>query len=97
VLDHKLKDLRVTQNFSSECGHVRGYPSELAEVWVNLLDNAADAVNGGGEIAIQTRRVDNQTVVEIIDNDPASQRRILRTSLSRSSPRRVSVREKVSG
>ena len=70
VLDHKLKNLRVTQNFSSECGHVRGYPSELAQVWVNLLDNAADAVNGGGEISIQTRRDDNQTVVEIIDNGP---------------------------
>ena len=39
-------------------------------MWVNLLDNAADAVNGGGEIAIQTRRDDNQTVVEIIDNGP---------------------------
>ena len=34
------------------------------------LPHAADAVNGGGEIAIQTRRDDNQTVVEIIDNDP---------------------------
>jgi signal transduction histidine kinase len=33
----------------------RGYPSGLAQVWINLLDNAADAVNGGGEIAIQTR------------------------------------------
>jgi signal transduction histidine kinase len=70
VLDHKLKKVRITQNFSSECGHVRGYPSELAQVWVNLLDNAADAVNGGGKIAIQTRRDDNQTVVEIIDNGP---------------------------
>ena len=70
VLDHKLKNLRVTQTFSSECRHVRGYPSELAQVWVNLLDNAADAVNGGGEISIQTRRDDNQTVVEIIDNGP---------------------------
>ena len=70
VLEDKIKGLRVTQNFSSECGHVRGYPSELAQVWVNLLDNAADAVNGGGEIAIQTRRDDNQTVVEIIDNGP---------------------------
>ena len=70
VLDHKLRNLQVTQNFSSECGHVRGYPSELAQVWVNLLDNAADAVNGGGEIAIQTRRDDNQTVVEILDNGP---------------------------
>jgi signal transduction histidine kinase len=70
VLDHKIKDLRVTQTFCSECGQVRGYPSELAQVWVNLLDNAADAVNGGGEISIQTRRDDNQTVVEIIDNGP---------------------------
>ena len=70
VLDHKLKNARVSQSFSNECGHVRGYPSELAQVWVNLLDNAADAVNGGGEIAIQTRRDDNQTVVEIIDNGP---------------------------
>ena len=70
VLDRKLTNVRVAQNFSSESGHVRGYPSELAQVWVNLLDNAADAVNGGGEIAIQTRRDDNQTVVEIIDNGP---------------------------
>ena len=56
--------------FRSDCGHVRGYPSELAQVWVNLLDNAADAVNGDGEISIRTRRDDNQTVVEIIDNGP---------------------------
>jgi signal transduction histidine kinase len=70
VLDHKLRNLQVTQNFSGECGHVRGYPSELAQVWVNLLDNAADAVNGGGEISIQTRRDDNHTVVEIVDNGP---------------------------
>ena len=70
VLDGKLTNVRVAQNFSSESGHVRGYPSELAQVWVNLLDNAADAVNGGGKIAIQTRRDDNQTVVEIIDNGP---------------------------
>jgi len=96
VLDRKLTNVRVAQNFSSESGHVRGYPSELAQVWVNLLDNAADAVNGGGEIAIETRRDDNQTVVEIVDNGPAYHLRIVRTSLNRSSPRRASVREKVS-
>ena len=70
VLNQKLKSVRITQNFSNKCGHVRGYPSELAQVWVNLLDNAADAVNGGGKITIQTQRDDNQTVVEIIDNGP---------------------------
>ena len=77
VLDQKLKNVRVAQNFSSESGHVRGYPSELAQVWVSLLDNAADAVNGGGEIAIQTRRDANQTVVEIIDNGPGISSEVL--------------------
>ena len=42
---------------------------EVAQSW-SAPPHAADAVNGGGEIAIQTRRDDNQTVVEIIDNDP---------------------------
>ena len=27
-------------------------------------------MNGGGEIAIETRRDDDQTVVEIVDNGP---------------------------
>ena len=70
VLDHKLKSIRIGRHFAADCRHVRGYPSELAQVWVNLLDNAADAVNGNGEISIQTRRDDNQTVVEITDNGP---------------------------
>jgi signal transduction histidine kinase len=70
ILGEKFKSIRVTKHFSSDCGHVRGYPSELAQVWVNLLDNAADAVNGDGAISIRTRRDDNQTVVEITDNGP---------------------------
>jgi signal transduction histidine kinase len=70
VLDSKLKNVRVTQHFSTEGWKVRGYPSELAQVWVNLLDNAVDAIGSSGEISIRTRREDNQTVVEIVDNGP---------------------------
>ena len=70
VLEPKLKNVRVTQHFSTEGWKVRGYPSELAQVWVNLLDNAVDAIGSSGEISIRTRREDNQTVVEIIDNGP---------------------------
>ena len=70
VLDPKLKNVQVRQNFSPDCGRVRGYASELAQVWVNLLDNAADAMNGRGELSIRSRRDDNQTVVEITDNGP---------------------------
>ena len=70
VLEPKLKNVRLTQHLSTEEWKVRGYPSELAQVWVNLLDNAVDAVGSSGEISISTRREDNQTVVEIIDNGP---------------------------
>jgi signal transduction histidine kinase len=52
ALNHKLKNTRVSQSFSNECGSMRVYPSELAQGWVNLLDNAADTVDGGGEISI---------------------------------------------
>ena len=70
VLEPKLKNVRVTQHFSTEGWKVRGYPSELAQVWINLLDNAVDEIGSSGEISIRTRREDNQTVVEIIDNGP---------------------------
>ena len=96
VLSQKLKNARIAQNFSSECGHVRGYPSELAQVWVNLLDNAADAVNGGGKITIQTQRDDNQTVVEIIDNGPGVSSENLSHIFEPFFTTKASVREKVS-
>ncbi len=70
VLEPKLKNVRVTQHFSTEGWKVRGYPSELAQVWINLLDNAVDAIGSSGEISIRTRREDEQTVVEIVDNGP---------------------------
>ncbi len=70
VLEPKLKNVRFTQDFSTEGWKVRGYPSELAQVWINLLDNAVDAIGSNGEISIRTRREDNQTVVEIVDNGP---------------------------
>jgi hypothetical protein len=96
VLDHKLKNVRITQNFSSECGHVRGYPSELAQVWVNLLDNAADAVMA----VVKSLFKPNATIIRLSWRSSttarASHRRISRTSLSLSSPQRASVREKVS-
>jgi signal transduction histidine kinase len=70
LLESKLKNIRVTQHFSTEGWKVRGYPSELAQVWVNLLDNAIDAIGSSGEISIRSHREDNQTVVEIVDNGP---------------------------
>ena len=69
-LEPKLKNVRVTKHFSTEEWKVRGYPSELAQVWVNLLENAIDAIGSSGAISIRSHREDNQTVIEIVDDGP---------------------------
>lgn len=46
---------------------VSGTASELREVAVNLLRNAADAMPGGGEIFISCRRSDGEAVLEVAD------------------------------
>ena len=46
---------------------VKGYPQQLNQVFMNLLVNAAQAIEKKGEIAIKTRRVDNHVEITISD------------------------------
>ena len=66
----KDRDVVSSSNISTPCSPTIFRMCPILEAGVgsswSALRHAADAVNGGGEIAIQTRRDDNQTVVEII-------------------------------
>ena len=42
--------------------------TELNQVWTNLIENAVDAMPGGGELRVRTFREDNYVVVEIGDS-----------------------------
>ena len=44
--------------------------TELNQVWTNLIENAVDAMPGGGELRVRTFREDQYLVVEIGDNGP---------------------------
>lgn len=44
--------------------------TELNQVWTNLIENAVDAMPGGGELRIRTYREDHHVVVEIGDSGP---------------------------
>src|SRR6202008_2774954 len=44
--------------------------SELNQVWTNLIDNAADAMKGKGELRIRTMREGDEVLVEFVDNGP---------------------------
>jgi signal transduction histidine kinase len=49
---------------------VRGFAGELNQIWVNLIDNALDAIHDGGRIEILANRDRHHVVVRIIDNGP---------------------------
>lgn len=71
ILRSKLKHgITVNREYGSDVPRITAYGSELNQVWTNIIDNAADAMNGSGVITIRTRRDGPWAVVEIEDNGP---------------------------
>lgn len=61
------KTIHLSTGFG-EISPVEGNPSELKEVFMNLIFNAVEALPEGGTILFQTRLVQGQVEVTVIDN-----------------------------
>jgi len=61
--------VQIVRNFDSELPHIQADPSQLVQVFVNLLNNSAEAMPQGGTITLETRRMDHQQSVEIAVRD----------------------------
>jgi signal transduction histidine kinase len=48
----------------------RGFGGELNQVWLNLLDNAIDAVKEGGHVDVTARAAGGMIVVRVTDDGP---------------------------
>ena len=72
LLKHKLKhtSIAVEKHYDPALGPVTVYPSELNQVWTNLLDNAIDALGDTGTITITTRVDGDCAEVDIADDGP---------------------------
>jgi signal transduction histidine kinase len=71
IMHHKLKrGITVTRDYAPGLPKVMASGSELNQVWTNLIDNAADAMNGNGKLAIRVVRENDFILVEIADNGP---------------------------
>jgi signal transduction histidine kinase len=71
ILRHKLKEgIRVNRDFATGLPKITAYGSELNQVWTNLIHNAAEALDGRGEIAIRTQHNGEWVVVRVEDNGP---------------------------
>ena len=72
MLSHKLKrGIKVIRGYDPDLPRIPSYGSELNQVWTNLIDNAADAMEGKGELNIRTcRDGQDDIMVEVIDTGP---------------------------
>ena len=71
ILRHKLKPgITVRREFAFDLPRIPAFGSELNQVWTNLVDNAADALEGKGEIVLRTQKKDGRVIVEVEDNGP---------------------------
>jgi PAS domain S-box-containing protein len=68
IMAHRLRNIRVLTEFDRTLPLVRAYGSGLNQVWTNIIDNAVDATDGRGTIAIRTQCGDGRVLVEIEDN-----------------------------
>jgi signal transduction histidine kinase len=62
--------ITVHREYGTDVPPIEAWGSELNQVWTNLIDNAADALGGHGEITIRTFRDGASVVVEIADTGP---------------------------
>ena len=71
ILAHKLRaGITVERDFVPDAPLVEGNPSELNQVWMNIIDNAIDVMPDGGTLRISTRVDDGSFVVEVGDTGP---------------------------
>jgi signal transduction histidine kinase len=78
ILGHKLKGVSVRREYEEDLPRIPGHGGELNQVWTNLLDNAADAVDGRGNITVKGVVEAGSIVVEVVDDGPGIPRGALK-------------------
>ena len=67
LLKHKLGDIEVVTDFADDLASVEAPGRDLNQVWTNLIDNAADAIEDRGTVTITARNQPGSVVVTVAD------------------------------
>jgi signal transduction histidine kinase len=71
MLGHKLREgVTVVREYAADVPRFEAYAGELNQAWINLIDNAVDAMCSDGTLRVSTRVADDAVVVEIADTGP---------------------------
>jgi signal transduction histidine kinase len=60
----------VTAQFAADLPRAHAVGVELNQVWMNLIDNAIDAVAKGGHVSVIAARELGNVVVTVVDDGP---------------------------
>jgi two-component system NtrC family sensor kinase len=66
----QTNNIQISKDFQSGLPIIASDQSQLQQVFLNLINNAIDAVEKDGLIEVKTRKKDSQIVVAIKDNGP---------------------------
>jgi signal transduction histidine kinase len=70
MMSAKLSGITVVKQYDKTLPKIPAYAAELNQVWTNLIENAAQAMNGEGTLTIRTARDEDRVLVEIGDTGP---------------------------
>jgi signal transduction histidine kinase len=62
--------ITVVRDYDRDLPRIPAFPSELNQVWTNLIDNAVSAMGGSGRLTIRTALDRDQLLVEFADTGP---------------------------
>ncbi|GAA1759212.1 sensor histidine kinase [Luedemannella helvata] len=79
VMRHKLGDgITIVKELDPDLPRVPAYPAELNQVWTNIIDNAAQAMEGRGTLTVRTSHTDTSVLVDIGDSGPGMSEEVRR-------------------
>jgi signal transduction histidine kinase len=73
----RAKGAEVTTHFEESLPRAHAVGAELNQVWMNLIDNALDAIPAGGHVTVTASAANDRVLVRVIDDGPGIPAEIL--------------------
>lgn len=72
LLGHATREVRIVREYDADLPHITALGSELNQVWMNLVQNACDALARVPDptLTLRARSAGDSVVVEVEDNGP---------------------------
>jgi len=70
LFGHRLRGVTVARDFDPRGPVIQGWAAELGQVWMNVIDNALDAMGERGTLTLRSRGLGDEVEVVFTDTGP---------------------------